>query len=129
MTVKRDSAPPESLLANLTTALRAKYEAFAGMPDAEPLAPRELLAFGRAVIDAAHGLGAWPKPASASERALNAIAEKLPFAHHEISDSDFAALRAQLSDAEVVSLALALCLHDAHRRLQAAWPGARVAEP
>jgi hypothetical protein len=98
------SSPPESLLASLTPALRAKYEAFASM------------------IDAAHGLGAWPRPASDAERALNAIAEKIPFAYQEISDADFAALRAHLADAQVVPLVMALCLHDAHRRQQIAWP-------
>jgi hypothetical protein len=119
------SSPPESLLACLTPALRAKYEAFAGMPDAAKLAPPELLAFGRAVIDAAHGLGAWPKPADEAQRAVNAIAEKLPFAHQEISDADFASLRARLADRQVVPLVMALCLHDAHRRVGAAWPGPR----
>lgn len=119
------SSPPESLLASLTPALRAKYEAFAGMADEAELAPRELLAFGRAVIDAAHGLGAWPKPASDAERALNALAEKIPFAYQEISDADFAGLRALLADAQLVPLVMALCLHDAHRRVQAAWPGTR----
>jgi hypothetical protein len=116
------SSPPESLLANLTPALRAKYEAFAGMPDDARLAPPELLAFGRAVIDAAHGLGAWPRPATHAERAVHAIAEKIPFAHQEISDADFAELRAQLADAQVVPLVMALCLHDAHRRVAIAWP-------
>ncbi len=116
------SSPPESLLANLTPALRAKYEAFAGMTDAAGLAPAELLALGRAVIDAAHGLGAWPKPASDAERAVNALAEKIPFAHQEVSDADFVALRAHLPDAQLVPLVMSLCLHDAHRRLAAAWP-------
>jgi alkylhydroperoxidase family enzyme len=116
------SSPPESLLALLPPALRAKYEAFAGMADAAKLAPAELLAHGRAVIDAAHGLGAWPKAASDAERAGNALAEKIPFAYQEISDADFVALRAQLSDAQLVPLVMSLCLHDAHRRLAAAWP-------
>ncbi len=119
---KLASAPPESLLAALTPALRAKYEAFAGITDEAKLAPPELLAFGRAVIDAAHGLGAWPKPANELERAVNAIAEKIPFAYQEIADSEFIALRAQLSDAQVVPLVMSLCLHDAHRRQQIAWP-------
>jgi hypothetical protein len=116
------SSPPESLLASLSPALRAKYEAFASMPDDAGLAPPALLALGRAVIDAAHGLGAWPRPTSDAERALNAIAEKIPFAYQEISDADFAALRAHLADAQVVPLVMALCLHDAHRRQQIAWP-------
>jgi hypothetical protein len=116
------SAPPESLLAALTPALRAKYEAFAGMADEAKLAPPELLAFGRAVIDAAHGLGAWPKAASELERAVNAIAEKIPFAYQEIGDDEFVALRARLADAQVVPLVMSLCLHDAHRRQQIAWP-------
>jgi hypothetical protein len=92
------------------------------MADEARLAPPELLAFGRAVIDAAHGLGPWPKPASELERAVNAIAEKIPFAHREIGDDEFVALRAQLADAQVVPLVMSLCLHDAHRRQQIAWP-------
>lgn len=123
---KLASAPPESLLAQLTPALRAKYEAFAGTTDAGALAPPALLAFGRAVIDAAHGAGAWPKPANEAERALNALAEKIPFAHHEISDADFAALREHVAVAQVVPLVMALCLHDAHRRLHVAWPEPRA---
>jgi hypothetical protein len=116
------SAPPASLLSLLLPALRARYEAFAGMPDEARLARPALLALGRAVIDAAHGLGDWPRPADDAERAVAAIAEKIPFAHHEISDADFVALRAQLADAEVVPLVMALCLHDAHRRVATAWP-------
>jgi len=123
---KLASAPPASLLAQLTPALRAKYEAFAGTIDAGALAPPALLAFGRAVIDAAHGAGAWPKPASDAERALNLLAEKIPFAHHEISDADFAALSEHVAVAEVVPLVMALCLHDAHRRLHVAWPEPRA---
>jgi hypothetical protein len=119
---KLASSPPESLLAQLTPALRAKYEAFAGMTDEAGLAPPALLAFGRAVIDAAHGAGAWPRPADDAERALCALAEKIPFAHHEITDADFAALRAHVDVAGVVPLVMALCLHDAHRRLHVAWP-------
>jgi hypothetical protein len=121
---KPESAPPESLLALLTPALRARYEAFAGMADGAGLAPAELLAFGRAVIDAAHGAAPWPTPANDAERAVNALAEKIPFAHHEITDAELAALRARLPDAQVVPLVMALCLHDAHRRLAIAWPGA-----
>jgi hypothetical protein len=122
MGTKLVSSPPESLLARLTPTLRAKYEAFAGLVDEARLAPPDLLALGRATVDAAHGLGAWPRPATAAERAVCAVAEKIPFAYLEIGDADFAALRAQLADAQVVPLVMALCLHDAHRRVQIAWP-------
>ena len=116
------SSPPESLLALLSPELRERYVAFVGTPDSERLVAPELLALGRAVIDAAHGAGAWPKPANDVERAVNALAEKLPFAHQEVSDADFAALKKHLPDREVVALVFTLCLHDAHRRLAAAWP-------
>lgn len=112
---------PESLLAKLTPALRAKYEGWASLPDEARLAPPELLAFGRAVIDAAHGLGPWPKPTGDLERTVHGIAEKIPFAHREIDDADFTRLRALLPDAQVVPLVMALCLHDAQRRLAIAW--------
>jgi hypothetical protein len=116
------SSPPESLLALLKPELRERYVAFVGTPDADALAPPALLAFGRAVIDAAHGAGAWPKPASEAERAVNALAEKLPFAYQEVADADVAALKQHLPDKQVVALVFALCLHDAHRRLATAWP-------
>jgi hypothetical protein len=122
MTAKLASAPPESLLALLKPELRERYTAFVGTPDADRLAPPELLAFGRSAIDAAHGLGPWPRPADDVERAVNALAEKLPFAYQEVSDADFAALRKRLPDKQLVALVFALCLHDAHRRLAAAWP-------
>jgi hypothetical protein len=111
----------DPLLALLKPELRERYTAFAGTPDADELVAPELLALGRAAIDAAHGLGPWPKPANELERAVNALAEKLPFAYQEVSDADFAALKEQLPDARVVALVFALCLHDAHRRLGAAW--------
>jgi hypothetical protein len=116
------SAPPDSLLALLKPELRERYLAFIGTPDTEKLVAPELLALGRAVIDAAYGLRAWPKPASDVERAVNALAEKLPFAYQEVSDADFAALKKHLPDAQVVALVFALCLHDASKRLTAAWP-------
>jgi hypothetical protein len=119
---KLASAPPEALLALLSPELRERYTAFAGTPDADALAPPPLIAFGRRVIDAAHGLGAWPKPADDAERAVNALAEKLPFAYQEVSDADLAALKKHLPEKQVVALVFALCLHDAHRRLAAAWP-------
>jgi hypothetical protein len=119
---KLASAPPDALLALLSPELRVRYAAFVGTPDADELAPPALLAFGRAVIDAAHGAGAWPKPATDVERAVNALAEKLPFAYQEVSDADVAALKQHLPDKQVVALVFALCLHDAHRRLAAAWP-------
>jgi alkylhydroperoxidase family enzyme len=119
---KLASAPPDSLLALLKPELRERYTAFVGTPDADALVAPELLALGRGVIDAAHGLGPWPKPASDAERAVLALAEKIPFAYQEVSDADFAALKKHLPDAQVVALVFTLCLHDAHRRLAAAWP-------
>lgn len=119
---KLASAPPESLMGLLQPELRARYEAFVGTPDADALAPPALLALGRGVIDAAHGRGAWPKPAGDLERAVNALAEKIPFAYQEVSDADLAELRKHLPDKQVVALVFALCLHDAHLRLGAAWP-------
>jgi hypothetical protein len=121
-TARLASAPPDSLLGLLKPELRERYTAFVGTPDTERLVAPELLALGRGVIDAAHGRGAWPKPANDLERAVNALAEKIPFAYQEVSDADFAALKAHLPDAQVVALVFALCLHDAHSRLAAAWP-------
>ena len=119
---KPGSSAPDSLLALLAPELRERYQAFVGTPDAERLVAPELLALGRAAIDAAHGLAAWPKPASELERAVNALAEKIPFAYQEVGEAEFAALKRHLPDPELVALVFALCLHDANRRLAAAWP-------
>jgi hypothetical protein len=116
------SLPPQALLARLPAALRERYAAFATLPDEARLVPGELLTLGRAVIDAAHGAGDWPRPAGEIQEAVFGLAEKLPFAYHELTDAHFAHLRGLLGDARLVALVIALCLHDAHRRLAIAWP-------
>jgi len=52
------------------------------------------------------------------ERAALAIADKMPWRQHEISDVEVAALRRHLPEAEAVALVLAIGLFDSHCRLR-----------
>jgi len=54
------------------------------------------------------------------ERAALTIADKMPWAPHAVTDDDVAALRAHLSDREVVAFMLALALFDVQCRLRLA---------
>ncbi len=55
---------------------------------------------------------------SPCERAVLAVAEKIPWHHHGVTDDDVAALRAHLTDPQVVALTMAAALFDAHCRLR-----------
>lgn len=55
---------------------------------------------------------------SASEKAALALAEKMPWAHHQITDEDYAVVRTFLSESETVALTVALALFDANCRLR-----------
>ena len=65
-------------------------------------------------------LEAWHQAACFSpvERAALAFAEKMPWQHHGVSDDDVAALRAHLTDAQVVALTVAAAVFDANCRLR-----------
>ncbi len=65
-------------------------------------------------------LDTWHQAAcfSAAERAALAFAEKMPWQHHGVTDDDIAALRAHLTDAQVVALTVAAAVFDAHCRLR-----------
>jgi alkylhydroperoxidase family enzyme len=52
------------------------------------------------------------------ERAALALAEKMPWQPHGVTDADVAALRAHLTDGQVVALTVALTLFDANCRLR-----------
>jgi alkylhydroperoxidase family enzyme len=54
------------------------------------------------------------------ERAALAIADKIPWQPHGVTDAEVATLRAHLSDPQVVALLLAMMLFDAHCRLRSA---------
>jgi len=57
---------------------------------------------------------------SSAARAALALADKMPWQPHAITDEDIAALRAHLSDPQVVALMLALTLFDMQCRLRLA---------
>lgn len=66
------------------------------------------------------GLALWERAEGFSEveRAALAIAEKMPWAHHAITDGEYAALRRHLDEPAVVALTVALALFDANCRLR-----------
>lgn len=55
---------------------------------------------------------------SASERAVLAVAEQMPYAHHEITDADVAAVERLLGPAATVTLITALAFFDVACRLK-----------
>ena len=55
---------------------------------------------------------------SALDRAVLAFAEKMPWRQHDVTDADVVELRKYLSEAEIVALAIAAGLFDAHCRLR-----------
>lgn len=52
------------------------------------------------------------------ERAALTIAENMPWAHHSITDDDYAALREHLDERAVVAFTVAIALFDAVARLR-----------
>lgn len=123
--------------------LRDLYRAFYGKLWDEQLAPASLLELCRlrvaqlhdceaelAVRHAEAGVGEervaaladWAASGrfDATERAALAVAEKMPWRHHEITDDEYAELRARLGERGVVALTVAIALFDANCRLRLA---------
>jgi alkylhydroperoxidase family enzyme len=67
-----------------------------------------------------HAVDRWEDSAafSACDRAVLAFAEKMPWRQHDVTDDDIRELRKHLSEPEVVALAIAAGLFDAHCRLR-----------
>ena len=55
---------------------------------------------------------------SAPEKSALAIAEKMPWRHHDLEDSEYAELRNHFDEPQVVALTVALALFDANCRLR-----------
>lgn len=60
---------------------------------------------------------------SRDERAALAVAERMPFAHHDIGDTDVAAARASLGEAGTVALLTAIAFFDVTCRWQLVFGG------
>lgn len=58
------------------------------------------------------------EPFTAAERAALVVTDRLPFQHHELTDSEVAELKSHLGDACCVSLLNGLVLFDVNCRLQ-----------
>ena len=120
--------------------LSASYRRFVQASCEEGLLPPPLLALCAARVAALHGcdLGAFTVPVmpisprqgaalerwaeadcfSPLERAALLIADKMPWRHADIDDADVQALRAHLSDRQVVALTVAIAMFDCECRLQ-----------
>lgn len=142
-TVADAPSPFESLLGHRPELL-ALYKDFYGRLWDEALLPATLLELCRLRIAALHGCAAeaavrhvqanvgaaqlaaldrWSDADlfTPAERAALAIAEKMPWHHHDISDEDVARAREQLGNAGVVALLTAVSLFDATCRLRLAF--------
>ena len=83
----------------------------------------------RGQIASAHGDGPPLAPSSDDSkqmRTLRAYAEKIPFAHHAISDEEAAGVRALLGDAGYVAFTVAAALFDAVCRAQRVYDQSTV---
>ena len=121
--------------------LRELYKRFYGAPWDGGLVPRDLLELCRvriaqlhtceaelAVSDSGAGLSdeqrsaidGWERAAcfTAVQRCALALAEKMPWRHHEIDDAEFAEARRHLTDPQIVALTVAMALFDANCRLR-----------
>lgn len=148
--------PPFDAALGLRPELRDLYRAFYGKLWDDRLAPAALLELCRLRVAQLHGceaelavrhaeadvsgervaaLADWAASDrfDAAERAALAIAEKMPWRHHEITDAEYAELRGRVGEAGVVALTVAIALFDANCRLRLALgteaAPARVAAP
>jgi alkylhydroperoxidase family enzyme len=119
--------PLAGALPALPPGLRGLVAEFAHTALDEQAVPARILVLCRARIAALHTMppadGDLPNPSTgaltAAERACLALAEKLPWAWHDISDDEVAAARAALgSDAALVHLIVSLALFDADCRVR-----------
>ncbi|SRR5579883_1617542 len=126
------SATPLDAALTLRPELAALYRQFRVLPHERALVPAEPLALGRLRIAMLHGcppadtdpallaaLAEWPAASrfGAADRAVLAIAEKLPWRQHEISDAEVAAAVTAFGEPGCVALLVALALADAECRL------------
>ncbi|MFN0096004.1 MAG: carboxymuconolactone decarboxylase family protein [Dehalococcoidia bacterium] len=121
--------------------LRDLYKRFYGAIWDEGLLPRSIVELCRLRIAQLHDCAAelavrdpeaglseeqlqqldwWERSAafSPAEKAALSLAEKMPWAHHQIEDAEYAELRNHLSEPQTVALTVALALMDANCRLR-----------
>ncbi len=138
-----EGSPPFDAALGLRPELRDLYRAFYGKLWDERLLPAALLELCRLRVAQLHkceaelavrhasagvnserivALAEWPQSDrfDARERAALAVAEKMPWRHHEITDGEYAELHAQLGEEGVVALTVAVALFDANCRLRLA---------
>lgn len=134
-------APPFDAVLALRPELRDLFRRFYGAAWDESLCPRDLLELCRLRIAALHGCAAelaiqdphsgvtpgqrqrlneWQDADcfTPAQRAALAIAEKMPWRHHEVDDREYEELRRHLTEPEVVALTVAVALFDAVCRLK-----------
>ena len=137
------SAPFDAALA-LRPELRDLYAAFYGKLWDEELLPPNLLELCRLRVAQLHdceaelavrhaGAGVSDEQIEAladwsqsdlfapPERAALTLAEKMPWQHHDLTDDEYAELRAHFGEAGVVALTIGVALFDANCRLRLAF--------
>lgn len=150
------SAPAFEALLSHRPELAALYKQFYGTLWDDAVLPRPMLELCRLRIAQLHAceaelaisdheaslsaerrgsLDRWPEAScySAEERAALALAEKMPWQHHDITDAEFATMRTRLGEQGAVGLMVALALMDANCRLKLVFgleqPPATVSQP
>ena len=138
-----DAATSFEAVLGLRPELLARYKRFYGALWDEQLVPRRLLELGRLCVATVHDCAAEKAIRDAEvvlsdaqlaaidrfafdefsgvERAVLAVAEKVPFQHHAITDEEIEALKTHLDEATVVALMTALALFDANCRWRLAF--------
>lgn len=139
-----DSSAPFDAALGLRPELRDLYAAFYGKLWDDELLPADLLELCRLRVAQLHdceselavrhagagvsdervaALADWPESElfSESERAALALAEKMPWQHHDLTDEEYADLRGHFGEAGVVALTIGIALFDANCRLRLAF--------
>ena len=105
-------------------ALEEKYRAFLEVVNNNKHVSQGILELCEAKVREIHGVDdAATAATSEAEEVALAIAEKMPFQHHELTDDDIAAAVSVFGDSGTVALLTAVAFMDATTRLQLTFGG------
>ena len=100
--------------------LRQKYQGFLSTLAESEILPAAVLNVCRITVRQMHGLeiGSQPKASNEAEEAAIAIAEKMPFGHHELQDEHVHQVKEFFGDDGCVALLTAVAFFDVASRLE-----------
>lgn len=112
-------------LLSLRPELQAKYQHFLSAINNSDKVPSSVLSACQKRIRQIHGLEAdtGVSTSDAAEQLALAIAEKMPYQHHELLDEEVAEVKQIFGDAGCVALLTALAFFDTTSRLELAFAG------